>query len=115
MPKKSKEEFIKALSDFIGDNTSDDALALLEDAQDSFEGEDVTPYKTEIADLKAKTEEIEKTWRERYKARFTDFTPEVVPTEGAEVSIIDTNETPAAESEITNDEELADLFTERND
>lgn len=104
MAKKSKEEFLKGLSAFIGDNKSDEAIALLEDAADSFEGEDVTPYETEIAELKAKAEEIENNWREKYKARFVDYTPQTVPEE-VTTSVLESDETP----ELT-DENIIDMF-----
>lgn len=105
MPKRSKEEFMKSLSDFIGDNKSDAALALLEDAADSFDGADVGPYETEIAELKAKNEALDAEWRERYAKRFTDYTPQTIPQNEVEDSVIESDETPA-----TTDGDIADLF-----
>ena len=109
MAKTSKEDFMKGLAAFIGDNTSDEAIKLLEDANDSFEGSDVTPYETEIADLKAKNEELEKTWREKYIKRFTDSTPVIIP-DKVEDSVIDTNEAEDNDGSDMTDEEIADLF-----
>ena len=109
MAKTSKEDFMKDLTAFIGDNTSNEAIKLLEDANDSFEGSDVTPYETEIADLKAKNEELEKSWREKYIKRFTDSTPAIIP-DKVEDSVIDTNETEDNDGSNMTDEEIADLF-----
>ena len=105
MAKKSKEEVLKALTAYIGEDTGDSAISLLEDVTDSFEVEDVTSYISEIADLKAKNEEIERTWRERYKARFTDYTPQTVPDDDIEVSVLESEESAAM-----TDSDVVDLF-----
>ena len=110
MAKVSKEEFISSLSAFIGDNSTDEALKLLEDASDTIESDpDVSKYLTEIDELKNKIVETENTWREKYKSRFTDYTPSVGNTE-----VSDTVDTPAANDEeeviIPTDEEIADMF-----
>lgn len=110
MSKVSKEEFISSLSAFIGDNSSDEAIKLLEDASDTIESEtDVSKYLTEIDELKNKIVETENTWREKYKSRFTDYTPSVGNTE-----VNETVDTPAANNEeeviIPTDEEIADMF-----
>ena len=77
MPKLSKEDLIKKASAFIGDNTSDEAISLLEDLSDTLSEDttDISGYVKEIEDLKNKVVETENTWREKYKARFTDYTP----------------------------------------
>lgn len=110
MSKVSKEEFISSLSAFIGDNSSDEAIKLLEDASDTIESEtDVSKYLTEIDELKNKIVETENTWREKYKSRFTDYTPSVGNTE-----VNDVVDTPAANNEedviIPTDDEIADMF-----
>lgn len=77
MPKLNKEEIIKKLSDYIGEDTSDGALSLLEDVTDTLEDSaDVSKYVSEIEELKNKIEETDTMWREKYKARFTDYTPD---------------------------------------
>lgn len=110
MAKVSKEEFISSLSAFIGDNSTDEALKLLEDASDTIESEtDVSKYLTEIDELKNKIVETENTWREKYKSRFTDYTPSV-----GNIEVSDTVDTPAENNEedviIPTDEEIADMF-----
>ena len=69
MPKLNKEEIIKKLSDYIGEDTSDGALSLLEDVTDTLEDSaDVSKYVSEIEELKNKIEETDTMWREKYKA-----------------------------------------------
>lgn len=63
--KKTLEELLSAVNAYIKEDTSDEALSLIEDIKDSFapEGED----------WKAKFEENDKAWRAKYKERF--FSP----------------------------------------
>ena len=64
----SFEELRNSLKTFIGENNSDEALALIENTEDT-----ITNYENMIADKtdwKQKFEENDKAWRERYKARF---------------------------------------------
>ena len=63
--KKTLEELLSVAKAYIKEDTSDEALGLIEDIKDSFapEGED----------WKAKYEENDKAWRAKYKERF--FSP----------------------------------------
>ena len=64
----SFEELRNSLKTFIGENNSDEALALIENTEDT-----ITNYENMIADKtdwKQKFEENDKVWREKYKARF---------------------------------------------
>ena len=64
----SFEELRNSLKTFIGENNSDEALALIENTEDT-----ITNYENMIADKtdwKQKFEENDKAWREKYKARF---------------------------------------------
>lgn len=65
----SREELISRITARIGDDTSDEALALLEDATDTLEemSKGANPDGT---DWKQKYEDNDKSWRERYKKRF---------------------------------------------
>lgn len=58
----SREEAIEKLSNFIGDNDSDEAIELLEDISDTLavDGEE----------WRTKYEENDKEWRRKYKERF---------------------------------------------
>ena len=74
MAVKSKEELLEIIRNRIGDDTSDEAITLLEDVADT-----LTDYeersKSEGEDWKTKYEENDKAWRERYRERF--FSKEV--------------------------------------
>ena len=66
--KKSKEEIIAQIKGVIGDNTSDEALALLEDVSDTFDdlqGGSTKELEDKIAELEKKIEETDTNWRKR--------------------------------------------------
>lgn len=66
----SKDELIQAISNRIGDDTSDEALSLLEDVSDT-----LTDFDTRLnddTDWKQKYEENDKQWREKYRDRFKE-------------------------------------------
>lgn len=58
--KKTKEEILVTLSKLIGDNNSDEAIALYEDISDSIGDEDT----------EARIAEVENKWRKKYIERF---------------------------------------------
>ena len=58
----SRDEAIEKLSNFIGDNDSDEAIELLEDISDTLTGDG--------EDWKTRYEENDKEWRRKYKERF---------------------------------------------
>lgn len=68
---RTKDELLASIKTRIGDDTSDEALALVEDINDSFD--DLTIRVSEAGDWKTKYEENDKQWRDKYKERF--FTP----------------------------------------
>lgn len=66
--KKTAKELIESIKTALGENaTSDVGIALIEDVTDSLGDTDET-------DWKAKYEENDKAWRQRYTARFTGET-----------------------------------------
>ena len=67
MAKLTKDELLERVKNFLGEDTSDDALALIEDITDSVE--------VDTEDWKTKYEENDKEWRQKYKDRF--FSKEV--------------------------------------
>ena len=68
MARVSKDELMNQLSAFIGDNNSDEAIALMENVSDSFESDG--------EDWKVKYEENDASWRKKYMERFTNIGPE---------------------------------------
>lgn len=70
MAVKSREEIIAQLSAKIGADTSDDTIGLIEDITDTLSDLE-TRATGDGTDWKAKAEEIDRTWREKYIARFS--------------------------------------------
>ena len=69
MAVKSKKEIMDSLSKVLGENNSDDALALLEDVSDTLDtANSDLPAKLQAAE--DKYNELDKSWREKYRARF---------------------------------------------
>lgn len=69
MAVKTKEEIIKTVTELLGDRTDDEALAIIEDTNDT-----LNDYETRVSDStdwKKKYEENDAKWRKTYKERFT--------------------------------------------
>lgn len=64
----SKEAFLSAIKEKIGDDTSDESIAFLENMTDT-----VSDYESRLSDTtdwKQKYEENDKQWRQKYMDRF---------------------------------------------
>lgn len=100
MAVRTREEIMDAIVKWIGEDTSDEAITLLEDMTDTF-----TDYETKVADKtdwKAKYDEMDANWRKKYMERFSGKTGEEVKEE--------------QEEQIKDDSEYRtfdELFTER--
>lgn len=68
---RSKDEILASIQSKIGEDTSDEAIKLVEDINDTFE--DLTTRVSEAGDWKAKYEQNDADWRKKYTERF--FTP----------------------------------------
>lgn len=68
---KTKEELIQIVSARVGEDNSDEAIALIEDVTDTLTDLE-TRANGDGTDWKAEYEKLDKDWREKYKARFTD-------------------------------------------
>lgn len=64
----SREDYLARIQGVIGEDTSDEAMSLIEDMTDTFD--DMSTRLSDGTDWKAKYEENDKSWRDRYKARF---------------------------------------------
>lgn len=73
MSVKTKEELLSIIKDRIGEGTSDEDISLIEDINDTYD--DLSTRVSEAGDWKAKYEENDASWRNKYKERF--FTAEV--------------------------------------
>lgn len=100
MAVRTRDEIVEAIRNRIGEDTSDEAISLLEDVTDTF-----TEYETRVADKtdwKAKYDEMDASWRKKYMDRFSGKTGEEVKEE--------------QEEQIKDDSEprtFDELFTER--
>lgn len=65
---KSKDEIMELIKNRIGDDISDEALELIEDISDTYD--DLTEKAAGFDELSSKYNELDNSWRERYKARF---------------------------------------------
>lgn len=63
---RTKEEILESIRTRIGDDTSDEALALVEDVSDTMD----SLSNTEGEDWKTKYEENDAAWRQKYRDRF---------------------------------------------
>ena len=99
MAVKTRDEIMEAIKKRIGEDTSDEAISLLEDVTDTF-----ADYETKVADKtdwKTKYDEMDASWRKKYMERFSGKTGEEI------------NE---QEEQIKDDSEprtFDELFTER--
>lgn len=90
---RSKTEILESIRNILGDNTSDDALTLLEDAEDT-----LTDFETKAApdpdavDWESRYRENDAAWRQRYKDRF--FSDVVDTPAGNEVYDVPEEEKP---------------------
>ena len=67
---RSKDELLTLLKDRIGDDTSDEAIAIIEDFSDTLNSYDSENWKQRY-------EDNDKMWREKYKERFFEATKDV--------------------------------------
>lgn len=68
MAVKTKDEIMASIRARIGDDQSDDALALVEDVSDTFDS--MTPASADGIDWKKKYEDNDAEWRRKYRDRF---------------------------------------------
>lgn len=96
MPKRTKDELLTALRGVLGDNQSDEAIALIEDVTDTFEAP--------AEDWEQKFKDNDAAWRQKYTERF--FAGDVDQGDGGNTeTVIESGET---EKNLTYD----DLFEE---
>lgn len=71
MAVRTAQELVETATKLLGENTSDDALSFLEDITDSY-GSDGTDWKAKYEQSEQDRVELDKSWRDRYRARFLD-------------------------------------------
>ena len=65
---KSRDELLKSLNTLIGDDSTDENLAILEDVTDTLK--DYEEKTADQTDWKSKYEQNDADWRKKYKERF---------------------------------------------
>lgn len=78
----TKEQLLKNIQSVIGENTSDEAIKLIEDVSDT-----ISDYETktkDTTDWEAKYTENDNAWRKKYRDRF--FSTEEIPEENNSVA-----------------------------
>lgn len=80
--KRNKNELISQVKSIVGDNNSDEVIALFEDIADTFDGtenDSVSELQSKITDLENKVKEVDSNWRKKYTDRFSNPSPENKP------------------------------------
>lgn len=102
-----KEDFFKRIREHIGDDTSDESIAFIEDVTDTYNA--LEQSSKDETDWKSKYEELDENWKKRYRDRFFDGNgdaPETTPTK----AINKQKENVEADGEKR---DFEDLFEER--
>ena len=106
MAVRTRDEILAAIRSRLGDDTSDDALTIIEDVDDTFKD-----YETRTGeDWKSKYDELDAQWRKRYRDRFFQKADngETTPDDVKD----DNEEDLKEESEV---KDFDELFTEKED
>jgi hypothetical protein len=75
-----KEEFFNRVKEHIGNDTSDESIAFIEDITDTYN--ELEQRSKDETDWKSKYEELDENWKKRYRDRFFDEnanSPETTP------------------------------------
>lgn len=108
MAVRTREELMEMVRNRIGEDNSDEALAMLEDMTDS-----LNDYETRIneaGDWKAKYDENDAAWRQRYRERFENQPSVEEPTDI--VGFVPQENTVVIEDEPDEPETYEDLFSQ---
>ena len=68
---KTKEEFIKRVSDYVGDNARDEDIEFIDDMVDTYNSLSEGGSQVEIEKLKRELVELDQKWRDKYRQRFS--------------------------------------------
>lgn len=73
MAVKTRAEILESIRSRVGDSTDDETLEFLEDVTDTLT--DLENRATDPEDWKSKYDELDKSWREKYRERFFSSEP----------------------------------------
>lgn len=68
---KTKEDFIKRVSDYVGDNARDEDIEFIDDMVDTYNSLSEGGSQLEIEKLKRELVELDQKWRDKYRQRFS--------------------------------------------
>lgn len=103
MAVRTRDEILAAVRSRLGDDTSDDALTIIEDIDDTFKD-----YEARFEeDWKSKYDELDSQWRKRYRDRFFQ------KADNEETTSEDDNEEDLKEESEVKD--FDEIFTEKED
>ena len=68
---KTKEEYIKRVSDYVGDNARDEDIEFIDDMVDTYNSLSEGGSQLEIEKLKRELVELDQKWRDKYRQRFS--------------------------------------------
>lgn len=74
MAVKTRAEILESIRSRVGDSTDDETLEFLEDVTDTLT--DLEERASDSTNWKGKYDELDKTWREKYRERFFSSEPE---------------------------------------
>ena len=72
---KTRDEIMTSLKTILGDNTSDEAIALVEDVHDTIGEGDLA---RRVKELETEKTELDNSWRKKYRDAFFTGEPEQV-------------------------------------
>lgn len=101
----SKDDFISRISERLGEDNSDETLTLIEDVTDTLNDYEERLSSEDNEDWKSKYEELDASWRKRYRERF--FKPETTPEE------VKNEQEKDVKDDSKEDVTFDDLFKER--
>lgn len=109
MSVRTKDELLSSIKAFIGEEPSDEGIALLEDISDTFEssqGGSTEEDKKTIAELEQKVKDTDSMWRKKYADRFMN----PVTNEGNNDNTLDGSEDEPEED--NSPKQFNDLFSD---
>lgn len=68
---KTKEEFIKRVSDYVGENARDEDIEFIDDMVDTYNTMSEGGSQLEIEKLKRELAELDQKWKDKYRQRFS--------------------------------------------
>lgn len=77
MAVRTKEELLASINSILGEDSSDETIALIEDFTDTYDS--LANASTDNENWKQKHEQLDKEWRKRYRDRFLQK-PDTEPT-----------------------------------